>query len=140
MAQFHILELTYKFFFDKRWSGVTSAPLSPLQVIGCQYLGNDLSEKVESFKKSLTKIIKNYWKFSVVFNPPVTISLSDRPGHFFSIRFLTWSAIDHTAVLQTGFFSFFFSNTFSTGLTDRVLKNPVCENMVWSLTSRCRMS
>ncbi len=45
--------------------------------------------------------------------PPVTISLSDRPGHFFSIKFLTRSASDHTTVSQIGFFHF-FSKTFST--------------------------
>ncbi len=43
----------------------------------------------------------------VAVNPPVTILLSDRPGPFFSIRFLTRSASDHTTVSQTGFFSFF---------------------------------
>ncbi len=45
------------------------------------------------------------------FNPPVTISLSDRLGHFFSIRFLTRSASKHTTVSQTSF-SFFFQTHF----------------------------
>ncbi len=38
----------------------------------------------------------------VLINLPVTISLSDRLGDFFSIRFLTQSASDHTKVSQTG--------------------------------------
>ncbi len=46
-------------------------------------------------------------------NPLVTISLSDRPGHFFSIRLLIRSTGDHTMVSQTVFFFHFFSNTFS---------------------------
>ncbi len=51
----------------------------------------------------------------IAVNPLVTISLSDRPGHFFSIRFLTQFASDLTTVSQTRFFSFFlFSNTFWT--------------------------
>ncbi len=41
------------------------------------------------------------------FNPPEAIPLSDRPGHFFSIRFLTQSASGHTMVSQTDFFHFF---------------------------------
>ncbi len=53
-------------------------------------------------------------KKSDFLNPPVTISLSDRPGHFFSIRFLTRSASDHTTVSQIGVFFIFFSNTFRT--------------------------
>ncbi len=39
------------------------------------------------------------------FNPPEAIPLSDRPGHFFSVRFLTRSASGHVMVSQTGFFS-----------------------------------
>ncbi len=81
-------------------------------------------------------------------NLPVTISLSDKPGHFFSIRFLTQSASDLTTVSQTGFFHFFFSNTFSTlNVIDHTTvpqtglkKNSVCETVIWSLTSRCKMS
>ncbi len=44
--------------------------------------------------------------------PPLTISLSDRAGHFFSIRFLTRSTSDHTTVSQTEFSSFFFQTHF----------------------------
>ncbi len=46
--------------------------------------------------------------FSGWLNPSVTISLSYRHGHFFSIRFLTQSASDHTTVSQPRFFPFFF--------------------------------
>ncbi len=51
-------------------------------------------------------------KFFKVFFPPEAIPLSDRPGHFFSIRFLTWPANGHTTVSQTRFFSFFFRSCF----------------------------
>ncbi len=46
------------------------------------------------------------------FNLPEEIPLSDRPGHFFSIRFLTRSASDHTMVSQTGFFFIFLRVVF----------------------------
>ncbi len=80
--------------------------------------------------------------FSCFLNPPVTISLSDKPGHFFfQSCFLTQSASDHTTVSQTGFFFiFFFKHIFDHkrqwpyhGLTDQVLKNPVGQTVVWSL-------
>ncbi len=45
--------------------------------------------------------------FVDILNPPVTISLWDRPGHLFSIRFWIRSISDHTTVSQTGFFQFF---------------------------------
>ncbi len=49
-----------------------------------------------------------------VFNPPMTISLSDRPGYFFKIRFLTRPAGGHTTICQTvvwllGFVKFVWS-------------------------------
>ncbi len=45
-------------------------------------------------------------------NLPEAIPLSDRPGHFFSIRFLTRSASGHTTVPQTGFFPVFLKSHF----------------------------
>ncbi len=53
------------------------------------------------------------------FNPPVTISLSDRPSHFFSIRFLTRSASDHTTVSLTVFLYAFISFTFQVWIRYR---------------------
>ncbi len=87
---------------------------------------------------------------SAIFNPPEAIPLSDRLGHFFSVRFLTRFARGHTTVSQTGFFSFFLKVIFGLsepyhGLTDWVCgmvtdilgqksdlkkKIPVCETMV----------
>ncbi len=40
--------------------------------------------------------------------PPEAIPLSDSPGNFFSIRFLTRSASGHTRVSQTVFFFHFY--------------------------------
>ncbi len=48
----------------------------------------------------------------ILINPPEAIPLSDRPGHFFSIRFLNWSASGHTTVSQTVFFFIFFKSRF----------------------------
>ncbi len=85
-------------------------------------------------KKYFCKLI--FKNILVKFNPSVTISLSERPGHFLSIRFLTRSARiqSHRPV----FFLFFFSNTFSTlNISDHTavsqigFKNkPVCETVV----------
>ncbi len=84
---------------------------------------------------------------AIRFNPPVTISLSDRLGHFFQSGFWSGPPVTIPRSHRPGFFHFFFIHIFDPehqwlyyGLTDRVFLNLVCETVVWSLTSRCKMS
>ncbi len=80
--------------------------------------------------------------------PPVTISLSDRPSHFFQSGFWPDPPVTILRSHRPGFFLLFFSNTFSTlNVNDHTTVSqtgfsfyPVCETMVWSLTYRCKMS
>ncbi len=61
-----------------------------------------------------------------VINPPEAIPLSDRPGHFFSIRFLTWSTSGHTTVSQTGFLNFFLKVVFDQDVSGHTM---VCQTV-----------
>ncbi len=71
----------------------------------------DLYNIIVHNRGNFESIFTNYSRMPIFLyflsNPPVAVSLSGKPGNFFSIRVLIRSASDHTTVSQTGFFHFF---------------------------------
>ncbi len=98
--------------------------------------GSDESQSESNFQ--FLYIIRVFKRLKMNINLLGTISLSDRPGHFFFNQvFDPVRPWPYHGLTDRGFF-IFFSNTFLTlNVSDHTM---VCETVVWSLTSRCKIS
>ncbi len=73
----------------------------------------------------------NFNRWSITASDHITVW---QARSFFKIRFLIRSASDHSTVSQTGFFSFFFSNTFSTlNVSDHTTVSQTRFKKTWSV-------